>query len=489
MANVTYMRAEVADKQDDWTLIGDCLEGERAIKKKKTVYLPKPNAADTSEENSKRYDAYLTRAVFYNVTARTLRGLLGQVFSRDSVITLPTNLEIMKDDVEGSGVGLDQQAKTALSHVLGYGRAGLLADYPVAKGDVTKAQVDSGKVRPVLKLYKPDEVINWRTSVYGAKVKLSLVVLRECYDKQDDGYHAQKEEQFRVLRLNEDEQYTVSIYRPIEGLDKKVKEYVLEGAELIPTDYAGKPFNDIPFTFIGSENNDSSVDPSPLLDLAVINVAHYRNSADYEDACFMVGQPTPWISGLTEQWVKDVLKGGVHLGSRAFLPLPVNAAAGLLQAEPNTMCKEAMDHKERQMVALGAKLVEDRETQRTATEATQEEAAESSALSTAVKNVSTAYTQILRYAGRFVAELKDDTIEYDLNSDFDLSRMSPEERAQLIKEWQADAISYTEMRWNLKRGGVAYQEDEEAKAETEANPAIKLTDLTLPGAGNTNGDN
>jgi hypothetical protein len=483
MSNVSHVREEVRKKNDAWTMIADCIEGQEAVKAKGEIYLPKPNAADTSEENKLRYAAYLARAVFYNVTARTLRGLLGQVFSRDSVLTLPESLTLLEKDVEGSGVDLDQQAKRALSDVLALGRAGLLADFPVANGAVTKADQDSGKIRPLLKLYKPQHIINWRTALFGAKTKLCLVVLRETYDKEDDGFEIQEDVQYRVLRLNENEQYTVTLYREVIGeakdaSGKKTTAWVPYGEEIVVQDYSGAPFNEIPFTFIGSENNDSEVDPSPLYDLAVLNLAHYRNSADYEDSVFMVGQPTPWISGLTEQWVKDVLKGGVHLGSRGFLPLPVNSSAGLLQPEPNTLCKEAMDHKERQMVALGAKLVEQKEVQRTATEAGQEEAAESSSLSSAVKNVSTAYTQALRWAARFVAKFTDDAIEYELNSDFDLSNMTNEERAQLIKEWQADAISFTEMRWNLSRAGVAFQTDEEAKEEIESNPAIKIDPLT-----------
>jgi len=477
MPNVSHIRPEVAEKQATWTMISDCISGQEAVKSRGQAYLPKPNASDNSPENAARYEAYLRRAVFYNVTARTLRGLLGQVFARDSVITLPDALSMLDIDVEGSGISLDQQAKRALSHVLGQGRAGLLTDYPVATNAVSKADVNSGRVRPLLKLYRPEDIINWRTTRFGAKVKLSLVVLRETYDKEDDGFEVQTEVQYRVLRLNEEEKYTVTLYREVEGElreGKKQTEWVAYGQELPVVDYSGAQFTEIPFTFIGAENNDPEIDPSPLYDLAVINLAHYRNSADYEDSCFMVGQPTPWISGLTVQWVKDVLKGTIHLGSRGFLPLPVGGEAGLLQAEANTMVKEAMEHKERQMVALGAKLVESKQVQRTATEAAQEEAAESSSLSSAVKNVSTAYTLALRWAGRFVAQFSDDLIEYELNADFDLSRMTPEERAQLIKEWQSDAISFTEMRWNLRRGGVAYLEDEEAKDEIETNPAIKV---------------
>ena len=59
-----------------------------------------------------------------------------------------------------------------------------------------------------------------------------------------------------------------------------------------------------------------------MYDLAVLNIAHYRNSADYEESCFVTGQPTVWASGLTEAWVEDVLKGELRLGSFGGIPLP-----------------------------------------------------------------------------------------------------------------------------------------------------------------------
>src|SRR5215217_1248023 len=82
-AKVDYVRQEILNRLDDWGLIRDCLSGPRVIKSKTTTYLVKPNKSDVSQENQARYDARLGRAVFYNVVGRTLKGLVGQVFSKD----------------------------------------------------------------------------------------------------------------------------------------------------------------------------------------------------------------------------------------------------------------------------------------------------------------------------------------------------------------------------------------------------------------------
>jgi hypothetical protein len=454
--NVSYTRPEVVEEMDRWAKIRDCIAGEKAIKRERLKYLPKPNPEDASPENDKRYDSYVTRAVFYNVTRRTLDGLVGQVFMRDPVINIPEALKILLVDADGAGVSLDQQAKKCLSYVMSYGRSGLLVDYPPTEGPVTKADQEAGYVRPTVTLFNPWQILNWRTIVKGARKLLCLLVLRERVPSCDDGFEVTTEEQFRVLRLIDDI-YTVELWKDGDQHPFSIS---------IPVDADGKPFDEIPFLFVGSMNNDSELDPPPLFDMAIMNIAHYRNSADYEESSFMVGQPTPWFSGLTQKWVEDVFKGKIMLGSRAAVPLPEGGSAGLLQVSTNTMPFEAMQHKERQMVALGAKLVEQKAVQRTLGEAQMEASAETSILSSAAKNVANAYTGALKMSARFNGD-PTDSILYSLNTDFPAARMTPEERAQLVAEWQSGAISYPELRNHLRKAGVATEEDEKVRADNE----------------------
>ena len=459
MPNVSFVRDEVAKMKGRWDLVKDCLSGQKAVKDAREKYLPKPNPADLSEENKKRYDQYVERAVFYNVTQRTHAGLVGQVFQQDPIAKLPALMEPLLLDTDGAGVALDQQSKKALGEVLGYGRCGLFVDYPNVGEAASRQDLLEGKVRPTIILYDPWDIINWRTKTVGAKKLLSLVVIAESYVVEDDGFEAKADKQWRVLRLEEKTgAYRVEIWREENGTHQEYEHYY-------PTDANGNNLKEIPFTFVGSINNDPNVDLPPLYDLATLNIAHYRNSADYEEACYIVGQPTPYLAGLTKDWVEDVLKGQVHLGSRAAIPLPQGGTAGLLQANPNTMPKEAMEAKERQMVALGAKLVEQAAVQRTATVAKQEEASEVSILATCAKNVAAAYRKALEWCGVFLGT--DQEPEFDLNTDFEIGRMSAQDRAQLIAEWQAGAIAFEEMRFNLRRANVAYLDDEEAKDAIE----------------------
>lgn len=489
--NVSFVHPSLAAIMPQYQLIRDALAGETAVKAAKTIYLPMPDKLDKSDENKARYADYLARAVFYNVARRTLGGLVGQVFGKDPVLKLPAQLAVLEKNVSGSGITLTQQSKKALSFALAFSRCGLHVDYPNTASDedgegvVTVADIEANRVRPTINLYSPLEVINWRMTEDGAEEKLSLVVLLESYVSSDDGFEIKNAAQFRVLRL-ENGVYTQEIWREpqptnFDGAKVPKGKNFARHEKFTPRGPDGKPLRDIPFMFIGSDNNDPQPDNPNFYDLASLNLAHYRNSADYEDSCFIVGQPTPVVSGLTEDWLKDVMGGVVKFGSRGGIPLPAGAKAELLQASENTMIKEAMETKERQMVALGAKLVEQTTVQRTATEAKQEKASETSTLSSATLNVQAAYNWAVGVAAMFAGvTATDDAVT--LHTDFDIMNMSPEERRQTVEEWQKGAITFEEMRTVLRKSGTATEDDKKAK-EAIANDAAEALALAAEAMG------
>lgn len=461
MSNVDYVLPEVLAAEPLWAMVRDCLDGQAAIKKAGTKYLPMPNPADESRENILRYEAYQTRGVFMNFTQRTLQGMVGSVFGKDAVAVLPDQLMIMYHDIDGGAVTLDQQAKQTLSDVIGVGRCGLYTDYPPVKPGASRKDVTDGKLRPTIQFYFAEDIINWRYEVVDGLRRLSLVVLHERYVKEDDGFRKEEDDQYRVLRL-ENEIYTVSVYRKNAN-----GEWAIHGGKITPKQADGKPFDYITFEFVGSSNNDAGIDPSPLSDLANLNIAHYRNSCDFEEMVYQLGQPTPVISGLNQEWVDEVLGGHVILGSMKALLLPEGCEASLLQIEESQLALSAMEHKERQAVALGARLVQSAGVQRTAKEAGMEEASEQALILTAAKNVNSAYTRAFKSAARFAGAKVTEDMGYFLNTDFDILRLDAPGRAQLLAEWQRGAITFTEYRSILKRAGVATLEDEEAIEELE----------------------
>lgn len=406
---------------------------------------PSPENEDFGFRN-KRFEDYKKRAVFYNATRKTAKTLAGLVFSKYPMVDIPAGIEKLQDDIDGTGVTLVQQARRALIEILLKGRCGLLADFPSNAGEMTLAELKAANAAPVITLYEAQDIINYRVE----QRRLTLVVLRDSYVESDDGFNAVYGEQLLVLRLTNGIA-TAERYRRMQS------NWVSMGINEI-TDNTGAPFNVIPFTFVGADNNDADIDDSPLFDLASINVAHYRNSADYEDSVHLVGQPTLFVSGLTDTWGDDDTDP-IVMGSRQAHLIPLNATVNLVQAEPNNLVFEAMKHKEEQMVALGAKLIEANSSTKTATEAGGDLADEASILTTLANNLSDGYSLAAKWAGRFAGTNPNDDYVINLNTVYTSTKLNAQEIQVLLQLWQSGAITFAEFRSRLVENETATIED------------------------------
>ena len=471
--NVGFTRLEVSRKLSKWNLVDNCVEGQEAVKAQGETYLPKPDGNLDPVKNASNYDKYLTRAVFFPSTARTLDGLVGQVFAKQINTDLPSSLSSLVDDVDGSGTTLEQQSKQTLETIIKKGRAGLLADFPTLETGtvVTRADVESGRVRPRVILYQPEQIINWREMTVGGETQLSLLVLSETKDISTDKFEVEIAPRWRVYELGESG-VEVSIWKLKDESDLAFREesieYEMEVEPAFVFGSDGLPLQKIPFSFAGSLNNDPTVDEPPLYPLASLNIAHFRNSADYEQSLFIAGQPTPVFTGLTDQWVNDHISGQVMLGSQNAVSLPPGSTAELLQASANSMPMEGMTHKEELMKNIGAKLVEPGVANGTATEAEIREAGETSILSSVAKNVSAAYQMAFQFCSMFGDPVESEAILIELNSDFSMLGLSAGERQEIMLAWQAGVLTWEEVREVYRRKGIATTPDDEARAAIDA---------------------
>lgn len=477
MSDVTFQREEYKAQIKKWGMIDDVCAGSDAIKKHDTFggadnYLPTPNPFDTCDENKLRFQQYKERAVWYGATRHTLHGMLGQVFRKNPQTEIPASTDYLKQDTDGAGVGLNQQAQAAFRDVMKKGRAGLLVDYPEQDRSASVADLASGSVRATIHLIAAKSITNWQTMAVGGRQVLSMVVISESVSVQD-GFETKHEEQFRVLRLD-DFGYVVEIYRKAE----ESGEYILVDTKM-PTDGSGRRWTEIPFCFIGSENNDHHIDPAPLYDLAKLNIAHYRNSADYEDSVYFVGQAQPVINGLHEAWRDHLEKTGMYIGSRSPILLPKDSDFKFEQAEPNTLVKEAMATKEAQMVALGARLIERGGAVKTATQAQGEQESEHSILSLVAENVSAAYEKALAFAARYMNAPETD-ITFELNTDFTQYSMDAQLITAIVGAWQSGRLPPSDMNDVFRKLGLIDSEKTDEQVEEELGDSFQ--GLGLDGA-------
>lgn len=471
---VRFVRREIALKKKQWTVIRDCLEGEQKIKEKGTVYLPYPSTSKPDCENveDKRYQSYKDRAVFLNVTRRTLYELMAQVFIKAPVVDVTDNalIKYVLENATGNGVSLEQCAKQSLNYALAYAYGGVFVDFPETKGAVSVADFDKGGYRPTITPYNPFDIKNFRVEDVGAEEKLTLVVLGENYfEPSSDGFEIKEKKQLRVLRLV-DGVYKQTIYRATSDVDSGLQANDFEEWKtIVPTDADGKTLDFIPFYFVGMENNNPYPDNPIMYDLASLNIAHYRNSADYENTMFIAGQATLFVSGLAGN--KSIPVGAsdspaIKLGSEHAINLQNGGTAGLLQAKADSGLAESMEKKEKQMSAFGAKFLDSDNVAKTAYQVKVENPSQGSILANCADNVSDAYTKALKVAHKLCG-LDDTNVMFELNTDFEYNRVGSDEQNFFINAWKQGAISFTEMRECLKRGGSATQENDVAKKEID----------------------
>lgn len=467
-SGVSFQRADYTEANEEWTTVDDCIDGQSAIKKKSTVYLPNPSPADISSAALARYNAYLVRSVFYNYTARTSEGMIGTSFAKGITFEGPTELDYLLEDVNGTSEDLSQQSKRALAGTAAHGRYGLLAEFPTVDGVKSKADQQKLGIRATIQAYKATSIINWGYEKVGAEVKLSLVVLYETITQKVEGNDFELEliNQWRVLKLV-DGLYVQEIWQSkATTVDQTTNNNTVAGenndAKLISTFQPrlgnGTRLDYIPFQFIGSLNNDGVIDKSLLIDIANINIAHYHNSADYENSTFQCSQSQPTMTGLTQTWIDDNYPNGVTLGSGVVLMGPEGFEYSVVQASETEQSMRAMEHKEKQIIAIGGQLITP-DSFNTATEAAISNAADRSALQTVIDNVQDGYQTVLGWVSEFMNAPGD--IEFTINSNLSEVMATPQMVQAVVQAWQGQAIGLEDKNQWFRRAGLTDRTDEE----------------------------
>lgn len=241
MANndITFIRPEHGAASPLWETVRDVCRGPDVVKRRRHKYLPKLDPTNNSEENNRRNDDYLRRAVFYAITGHTKNGLIGMVFRRDPTVTIVDKMEYLKTNANGAGISIYQQAQSVLESVLEVAREGLYVDY---SADMKGA---------IILNYRAEDIINWRTERINGRDKLVLVVLRECVE-EPDGYGFKDRIQYRELAMDGG-RFVCRVWRNVGP--KKSGVYVVD-SEYYPVIQFGGAWDEIPFTFVGAQNND-----------------------------------------------------------------------------------------------------------------------------------------------------------------------------------------------------------------------------------------
>lgn len=298
---------EYIARKTRWQLMADALADEQAIKDAGTTYLPKTAGMLQNDYGDKRYEEYKARARFPEITTHTLTGIVGIIFEQDPVgvsdkpITRDgqTNLELARDIVRA---------------VTSFGRDILVVDAPRKREDGT------GGGEPFITRYSAQSMVNWKVDE-DEPGSLSLAVFKEQRAVADaDEYSHDTETVYRKYQ-KVGNQYEVSLWRAKVVGEKTVDE-VIEKPQALSV-------SRMPVVVVGSIDTTPAPDPIPLLPVARSAVAYYQKSANLEHGMYLCTQPTPWMTGITEDEYNKIVEQGYGSGSLWYLGQ--EGKAGFLQ--------------------------------------------------------------------------------------------------------------------------------------------------------------
>ena len=421
--------------------------GEDEIKARGETYLPRPSGMSKDD-----YAGYLARAQFFNATGRTLDGLAGMLNRKPCIVEVPEGMERYIENVDGKGHTMSQFVSMVCKDVLTTGWGGVLVDMPHSDEPVSQADFEKNGMYAYMVYYKAEAATKFRWETRGRFNALKYVILSEPTEVDAVGaYNTEMKDYRRVLEIDENGDYRQTLYD-----DKMIPVF-----EVNPKWKQGN-LKEIPFAFMSTNTEPEE----PLMkDLVNTNLSHYHKSADYENGLHWTGVPTPYERGWLPETKYDeegneIAQEPMKLGGTQFLYFPPGTeqvaflefgGSGLSQLS------SAMQNDEERMAILGARIIaQEKKGVEAAETAKIHNAAENSVLASFANNMSQIFSRLLRIYLEWTTgqEILQEDVKVQINTDYDVSTMSPAELTALVSLWQSGGIAKSDLFRNLKEGEI-----------------------------------
>jgi len=383
--------------------------------------------AQTNED----YNKYRNRGVYYNVTKKTTEAMIGAALRKEFVTDVP-------DAHVSENQTLSELVSMVLRSVLLQGRCGILVDW-----------CDNNDT-PKIIAYDRGSIVNWRSD-------MSMIVLEEMtyQEKADDPYVLEEILQYRECFIDEETgNYMVRLWQQ-DGAHPGNKSKFVVIEETTPT-RRGEPLKKVPFTFATPfDTTETSYNPV-LLNLAQINLSHFRSTVDLEHGCHFTAIPQPWVVG---EFTED-MGGAIPVGASSPWLLEVGSSTGYLEFTGAGLDKleERLKSKEAQMASLGTQLLT-----LAGVESADALRMRSSALTATLNNVvgavESAMQQTLTMYKYWLGE--DSEAQFEMNRDYSAKVLSPQEMSGLMNLYLAGTISQETFLENMFEGEIAPAVEEE----------------------------
>lgn len=452
--------------KDKWTRCRDACGGSDTIKAAGTRYLPALSVHKKGPEGTVRYEAYKSRALFYNAARRTRIGLSGAATLRPVKITSSTDMG------RAYAKRIAMTARKVVDELLEVGRV-----------CVTVNVDKNGK--PTFSLWWAESIVNWAFSIgEDSQNILEMLVLEDEEEKFESIYVRKKTTVRHSYQRTPDNRCIYTKWTKSDK-DESWAQAVLDGdqTEIILTAPGGRPFEGIPAIIVDPMdiNEDYICDPV-LLDLVDVNISHYHNSADLEHGRHWTALPTAVATGFPMVGTDGNPVEFNIGGESAWITDQTGGSAFYLEFSGSGLghLAQGMSDKQGMMAILGARLLEDAKPSVEAAETIKTRlTGEKSVLGRIGSNVSTALTWTLNMM-LWVSVPGHEPDEEDhivaLDTNFVDKAIDSAQLSALTSALQAGGISYETYFERLQNAEIIPEGrtvEEERQLIDKGNPGVK----------------
>jgi hypothetical protein len=362
-----------------WALPYDLYGGTRKMRERGKLWLPQE-----MRESDESYKNRLRRTFLHNAFKRTIKAYVGVAFLKNVTVNgLPTELEYLLDDCDGTGRSLTAFTADICEDILIAGKGHILVDNPNVTGPVTLADVREQRIRPYFNSINPRNMIGWIVENSSGFEDIEQVRFIERSVE-------------RVDEWQEKEIYRIRVIEPGRWLTYKLddNQYVIE-------DEGSFDLNYVPITNVYSKKEAPFVAYPPLEDLAWLNLRHWQSSSDQNNILHVVRVPLMFAKGFQEGELD-----GLEIGAnRAVTTTNENADMKYVEHTGNAINAGRLDLKdlEERMGQMGSDILLQRSVSRQTAAARKIDQAESmSIFQVILRNLENALEQSIVMAGEWI---------------------------------------------------------------------------------------